>query len=162
MMVKLAMVIATLCISAPESCPQTYRKIEGASELAWAFADATADSGVSLSFTVAVAWHESRFNPRAKSKVGAVGIMQVLPRYWGYRPCFSTRRWCATRQIRAGVQALSFYLLKCKGYGSAVRAYRHGKCGRSVDSVVATAQRIRRKLRGLRARWVEPVLWDTV
>lgn len=38
--------------------------------------------GLSPELAAAVAWKESRFNPNAKSSKGAVGTMQIIPRYW--------------------------------------------------------------------------------
>ena len=49
-----------------------------------------------------MAWTESRFISKAKSTKGAVGPLQVLPRYW----CKSKKR---CDPVRAGLRAWSHY-----------------------------------------------------
>ena len=44
-----------------------------------AFATASAQTGVSASLLVATAYEESRMNPRARSGVGARGLLQLMP-----------------------------------------------------------------------------------
>jgi soluble lytic murein transglycosylase-like protein len=44
-----------------------------------AFAKASAMTGVSTSLLVATAYEESRMNPRARSGVGARGLLQLMP-----------------------------------------------------------------------------------
>lgn len=61
---------------------------------------------------VAVAWRESAFIRTASSNKGAVGPMQVIPRFWcREKPC---------DYIEAGVRALKYYT---KRYG-----VEHGLC----------------------------------
>lgn len=43
--------------------------------------DRAAELGVDTNLALAVAWHESRFNAQARSKVGALGPIQVMPRW---------------------------------------------------------------------------------
>ena len=47
--------------------------------IAQALSDAAAAHGVPLDLLTAVAWIESRYNPRAVSPKGAVGLMQLMP-----------------------------------------------------------------------------------
>jgi soluble lytic murein transglycosylase-like protein len=44
-----------------------------------AFASASATTGVSAALLVATAYEESRMNPRARSSVGARGLLQLMP-----------------------------------------------------------------------------------
>lgn len=44
-----------------------------------AFLAAARESGVPLSLLVAVAYEESRMNPKARSEAGAEGLLQVMP-----------------------------------------------------------------------------------
>ena len=57
--------------------------------------------GVEPLLAVAVAWRESALTRNAKSSAGAVGPMQVIPRFWcKSKPC---------DYIEAGVRALKYY-----------------------------------------------------
>lgn len=47
---------------------------------AGAFRTASRDTGLPLSLLAAVAWEESRMDPRALSAAGAQGLLQVMPR----------------------------------------------------------------------------------
>ena len=40
------------------------------------------EQGFDRELAAAVAWKESRFNARARSNKGAVGVMQIIPKYW--------------------------------------------------------------------------------
>lgn len=75
--------------------------------------------GVDQHIAVAVAWKESRFNPRARSKVGAVGVMQIIPRYW----CPNKRR-CDS--VVYGIRALK-KLKKTYGQRDYLCRYASGK-----------------------------------
>jgi soluble lytic murein transglycosylase-like protein len=60
-----------------------------------AITDAAKAHGVDPRLLVAVAHHESRFNPNAVSPVGACGIMQLMPataRYLGIKDIFDARQ----------------------------------------------------------------------
>jgi soluble lytic murein transglycosylase-like protein len=62
--------------------------------LSEAIADAAKEHGVDPRLIVAVARRESRFNPAAKSPVGACGVMQLMPataRYLGIKDIFNAR-----------------------------------------------------------------------
>lgn len=44
--------------------------------------------GIDPALLVSTAWHESRMSNRAVSRSGAVGALQVLPKWWcGSQPC---------------------------------------------------------------------------
>ncbi len=57
------------------------------------------EQGFDRELAAAVAWKESRFNARARSNKGAVGVMQIIPKYW----CPNKRR-CDS--IVYGIKAL--------------------------------------------------------
>lgn len=82
--------------------------------------------GVDPVLTAAVSFRESAFKRRAVSQAGAVGPMQVLPRFW-----------CKKKNcdyIEAGVRALKFYTSKY-GEQPGLCAYFSGKpCMRSTRS----------------------------
>lgn len=71
--------------------------------------------GVDTDFALRVAYAESRFNCKARSKAGARGIMQVMPgtgRKYGYSP--SQLMSCA-KGADAGVRELKYCLGLAKG-----------------------------------------------
>lgn len=55
---------------------------------------------VPVGLAVAVAYHESRLDHEALSSAGAIGPMQVIPRYWPGDP------------VEAGMRALRYYVRK--------------------------------------------------
>lgn len=75
---------------------------------------------------IAVAWRESAFIRTAKSSAGAVGPMQVLPRFWCKgSPC---------NLVKAGIDALKHYTSKY-GIKSGLCAYFSGRpCSRAPKS----------------------------
>ena len=80
--------------------------------------------GVPPNLSAAVAWHESKFNADAVSKAGAVGPLQILPRYW-----------CPLKKLKdcdlvvEGVSALKVYIEKYDNYKKALCHYNSGnKC----------------------------------
>ena len=54
-----------------------------------------------------VAWHESHFNPRAHSRAGACGVMQLMPKTASKYGLDSETIWDPQANIEAGVQYLS-------------------------------------------------------
>jgi len=75
---------------------------------------------------VSVAWRESSFLRKAKSNKGAVGPMQVLPRFW----CKSKN----CNLVRAGINALKYYTSR-HGTRPGLCAYFSGRtCSRSSKS----------------------------
>jgi len=73
-------------------------------------ARAAREQGVPVPLALSVAWSESRFAHSARSGAGAVGPMQVVPRWWcpggGADGC---------DLVRAGVMALRVYLAQERG-----------------------------------------------
>ena len=73
--------------------------------------------GESMPVLLSLAWHESRLRWSAKSRVGAVGPLQVIPRFWMVsEPC----------EVAAGVQAFRFWRSKSMGMVEAVAKYNAG------------------------------------
>lgn len=81
--------------------------------------------GVDPVLAAAVSWRESAFLRNVKSSAGAVGPMQVIPRFWcKSRPC---------DYIEAGVRALKYYTSR-HGEQGGLCAYFSGKpCHRSTQ-----------------------------
>ena len=84
-----------------------------------AVAAEAARQGVPVALAVAVAGIESRWSPDAVSPRGAVGPMQVMPRYWPGEP------------IEAGVRALG-RLIERYGLKRGLCVYAHGNAGREM------------------------------
>jgi hypothetical protein len=74
--------------------------------------------GVDPVLAAAVSWRESSFIRTAKSKAGAVGPMQVIPKFW------CNGKSCDL--IEAGVRALKYYTTKYNT-GDGLCAYFSGK-----------------------------------
>lgn len=93
--------------------------------------------GVDPVLAASVAWNESAFIKSAVSRAGAVGPMQVLPRFW-----------CKSKDcdlVEAGVRALKYYTEKY-GTNDGLCAYYSGKkCTKETskykDSVLRTSER---------------------
>lgn len=92
-----------------------------------------------VELAVALAWHESRFDGSAVSREGAVGVLQVLPRYWCPDGCYLPE---------AGVLALKRWLLGARDEAHGVARYNGGwrppeRSERYARAVVALADELR-------------------
>jgi hypothetical protein len=102
---------------------------------------------------VALGWHESRFDPGAVSRAGAVGPLQVMPGIWC--PGGSVG---GCDLVEAGVRALKAYVEKYRRPVKAVCHYNYGrracppKVVRWAEKVVATSARARALARPRRDR----------
>jgi len=98
--------------------------------------------GEDPSLIVSLAWSESRFNWKAKSKQGAIGPLQVIPKYWckGRKKC---------ERIEAGLRALTWWRAHANDKGvkwctrewmiHALCRYNAGyRCGRKSRAWAAT------------------------
>lgn len=79
---------------------------------------------VPLDLIKAVAYHESRYNPTAESKAGAIGVMQLMPINW--KPYGITDPKDPYQNIMAGVKMLSKLYNKYNEWEKALAAYNWG------------------------------------
>ena len=93
---------------------------------------------------VSVAWFESKFNPDAVSSAGAVGPLQVLPKYW----C-PERRLRGCNLLEAGARALQRYTRKY-ALREALCRYNAGGRGCKVQRAAKYADRVLRMQKRLR------------
>ena len=100
--------------------------------------EAASEFGVPGPFVLAVAWHESGWQPGAVSGAGAVGIMQLMPATADWvagsmlyeAPAIDDARW----NTRAGVRLLAYYLDRYEGdTAKTLAAYFQGMT--SVDQI---------------------------
>jgi hypothetical protein len=100
---------------------------------------------------IALLSHESDFLPQARSKVGAWGIAQLHPGYWGRdakRKCNASPGLCTWWSVWYGAIALRHYQRTCGSEAKAITAYRVGHCsgvGPKARQVLRTRALIRRK-----------------
>lgn len=112
----------------------------------------------SVPMLISLAWHESRLRWTARSNRGAVGPLQILPRFW-MRDTWHSRMirencsrcpdccvWTSARskEVEAGVRAFKYWLSKSSGMVEAVAKYNAGhkppkKAFRFANRVVALA-----------------------
>lgn len=115
------------------------------------FERAAAEAGVEAALLHAVAWHESRYNPRAVSHAGAAGVMQLMPhtaRRFGVEDRFDV-----AQNLRGGARYLAWLLDR---YGQdvslALAAYNAGegnvqKHGNRIPPFPETQQYVKRVMR---------------
>lgn len=78
-----------------------------------------------------LAWGESRFQPHEISSAGAIGIGQVIPKYWCENPACKTAECCDT--IGAMLKA---YLWHKNRFGKRWKDCYKGKCRRTKTHAV--------------------------
>lgn len=142
-MSPLAMVIAALLVVAPaQRVERIAAQLDGAARLA----------KVDVALLTALAFHESSLRENARSRVGAMGMMQLYsPRYvapwkaW----CRTHPSDCSSENVRQGAWALRDAIQKCGSHVRAVGAYRSGRCivRARERATVALAQTIRYRLK---------------
>jgi hypothetical protein len=85
------------------------------------------EAGLSGPGVASLAWHESRFIHSAKSSAGAIGALQVLPRYW----CKNGKR-ARCNLVDAGLRAYEYYMKHSKTFRDGICKYNSGRvCSRS-------------------------------
>jgi len=125
-------------------------------EVCLEIAETADEMGVDPSLAVAVGWVESKFYGKAKSKIGALGPLQVLPQY--HCPN-KTAKGCEL--IRAGVGALNKYVRKYKntkkvhnGVKDALCHYSSGnKCTKQGRRYAAKVYRVKWRIDAALALW---------
>lgn len=101
-------------------------------------ADKAREQGMDRYLALAMAWEESRFTPTAVSPEGAIGTMQVIPRW----ACPNrTRQGCDL--VAAGVRAYLSWLSRYREPSLALCHYNSGN--RCNDRSRAYAARVERK-----------------
>ncbi len=100
--------------------------------------------GVDPTLVVALAFHESGLRRFVVSRVGAIGPLQVMPRYYPKDVPRNTRG-----QIKAGVQILKLRLKKSRDVIRAVAMYNGGnKPGERSFRWARSVMRLSKKLGG--------------
>lgn len=106
---------------------------------------AASEFGVAPAFVLAVAWHESGWQPGAVSFAGAVGLMQLMPGTADWvadtmlheAPAISDPRWNA----RAGTRLLAFYLARYGGNkAKTLAAYFQGMTSVETIGILQSSQ----------------------
>jgi soluble lytic murein transglycosylase-like protein len=96
---------ATATRPAPAPAPaQVVRACNVKTPYGRAFRSAAHETGLPLALLVAVAWEESRMDPRAQSGAGAQGLLQLMPTT---APALGPRMYDPRANIRAGARYLS-------------------------------------------------------
>ena len=99
-------------------------------------------SGLDPALMVSIAWVESRFDGKAVSRAGAVGIMQVLPRYFCPK-----RRARGCDLVAAGLDAFARWRRNSRTVFETLCRYNAGwRCGRRGRYYARSVLRIRRRI----------------
>jgi LysM repeat protein len=118
--------------------PDMAAKVTQRTEARGILLEAASEFGVPGPFVLAVAWHESGWQPGVVSSAGAAGIMQLMPDTADWvagsmlheTPAIDDPRWNA----RAGVRLLAYYLDRYQGdTAKTLAAYFQGMT--SVDQI---------------------------
>ena len=109
---------------------------------------------------IAVMGIESSFNPIAESRVGAKGLMQIMPRYHAdkLRPFGGEKAvFEPAANVVVGTQILKEYLGRTGNLGIALQMYA-GALGDSDDAYTRRVLTERQRLHGVLARWSAPIV----
>jgi hypothetical protein len=95
-------------------------------------------TGEDPTLMLSIAWHESTFRSRVKSPAGAIGPLQVLPRYWCPQ---GSRKGCDL--ISAGFKAWTTYFKMEKGNEKqALCRYNSGRKCASSSAALRYSKRV--------------------
>jgi soluble lytic murein transglycosylase-like protein len=100
-----------------------------ASTLADAYIEAGKEYQVSPWLLVSISIPESNLNSMAISEAGAVGIMQIMPKYWvGIVPFLESEDdlYNTRTNIRAGAYIIRYYISTCGGLKEGISCYHGG------------------------------------
>lgn len=99
--------------------------------------------GVDTYTALSMAWEESKFTPTARSPEGAIGVMQIIPRYW----CPGGHA-AGCDLTAAGVNAYYVLMVKYKDRSEALCHYNSGN--RCNSSSRAYARKVVRRAKSLK------------
>jgi len=109
---------------------------------------------------IAVMGIESSFNPIAESRVGAKGLMQIIPQYHAekLRPFGGEKAvFDPAANVVVGTQILKEYLRRTGNLGIALQMYA-GALGDASDSYTRRVLTERQRLHRVLARWSAPIV----
>lgn len=109
---------------------------------------------------IAVMGIESSFNPIAESRVGAKGLMQIIPRYHAekFRPFGGDSAvFDPSANVVVGAQILKEYLRRTGNLGIALQMYA-GALGDTDDAYTRRVLTERQRLHRVLARWSAPAV----
>ena len=89
--------------------------------------EAAVSHGLRQAWVLGVAWRDSRYRQEPISKRGAVGVMQLRPKFFP-----GVRVWDAGENIEAGTVYLATLLARWGSERQAERVYRYGNAGRAM------------------------------
>ena len=109
---------------------------------------ASKNEGVDTELAIAVAWTESRFNAKAKSKAGAMGLMQVIPKFH----CDPKEKECDL--VEKGVSLLERLKKKYGTWSDALCHYASGNvCRPAGERYARKVLGMERKIRRVAEKW---------
>ena len=136
----------------------------GTIDLEFAFQNAAAMEGVPVDLLKAISWVESRWRPDARSYVGAMGMMQLMPRTaeWlssqiGGSPS-ALNPWNPEHNIRMGARFIAYLIQWANGdLERALIAYNQGPGSLVSKGVYPSARRYAYMVMELRSRFGGPI-----
>lgn len=129
-------------------------------------AEQALDLKVPVSLALAVAHAESEFDPRAESRKGARGVMQIMPATakgeYGIHP---DSLWLARLNVRLGLHFLKRLLRRYQGRADLALSYYNGGSAVGVlpsATVIPATARYVEKVQKLRQRYLNGLLQGTM
>lgn len=112
--------------------------------IATAILDAASIFNIPWEILASIAAVESSFDYKAKSSVGALGVMQVLPEYWGDMEYDLQDPY---ENVLAGASVLQMYKGQCGSWDCALKAYNVGITNYRRNQKKGAQERYIRKIR---------------